>query len=121
MTTRRKPSPSQATPKRSPTKQRPHRVAKRPIDCDVAFVLLTHAPSTISVFCPTSSAYFHESPSHVEYLYRFDLGNAQWNIARRRERLKDMVSHPSEFQDVEVVHDFSHSGPKVMRPKGAPP
>jgi two-component system CheB/CheR fusion protein len=57
---------------------------------------------------------FHESPSNVEHQYLYDLGNGQWNIARLRARLEDIVSHHSEFQDFEVVHDFSHIGPKVM-------
>ena len=57
---------------------------------------------------------FHESPSNVEHQYLYALGNGQWNIARLRERLEDIVSHHSEFQDFEVVHDFSHIGPKVM-------
>ena len=57
---------------------------------------------------------FHESPSNVEHQYLYALGNGQWNIARLRARLEDIVSHHSEFQDFEVVHDFSHIGPKVM-------
>ena len=47
-------------------------------------------------------------------MYFYALGNGQWNIARLRARLEDIVSHHSEFQDFEVVHDFSHIGPKVM-------
>ena len=57
---------------------------------------------------------FHESPSNVEHQYLYELGNGQWNIAGLRARLEDIVSHHSEFQDFEVVHDFSHIGPKVM-------
>jgi two-component system CheB/CheR fusion protein len=57
---------------------------------------------------------FHESPSNVEHQYLYDLGNGQWNIARLRARLEDIVAHHSEFQDFEVVHDFRHIGPKVM-------
>ena len=57
---------------------------------------------------------FHESPGNVEHQYLYALGNGQWNIARLRARLEDIVSHHSEFQDFEVAHDFSHIGPKVM-------
>jgi two-component system CheB/CheR fusion protein len=57
---------------------------------------------------------FHESPINVEHQYFYELGNGQWHIARLRERLEDIVSHHSEFQDFEVVHDFRHIGLKVM-------
>jgi two-component system CheB/CheR fusion protein len=57
---------------------------------------------------------FHESPSTVEQRYIYELGNGQWNSARLRELLEDVLPHNGVFQDFEIVQDFPHIGRKVL-------
>jgi len=57
---------------------------------------------------------FHESPNTVEQRYIYELGNGQWNSARLRELLEDVLPHNGVFQDFEIAHDFPHIGRKVI-------
>ena len=52
MTTRRKPSPSQATPQRSPTKKRMHRAAKRPAATQLPAPHTVRSTPSLSDRCP---------------------------------------------------------------------
>ena len=57
---------------------------------------------------------FHESPSTVEHRHLYDLGNSQWDSARLRELLENVLLHNGVFLDFEIVHDFPYIGRKVM-------
>ncbi|SHM71445.1 CheR family methyltransferase [Flavobacterium xanthum] len=44
----------------------------------------------------------------------FDLGDKQWNIAKLREVLNDILSKNNSFENFEVTHTFSSIGERIM-------
>ncbi len=44
----------------------------------------------------------------------FELGNKQWNIAKLRKVLNDIISKNSSFENFEVTHTFPGIGEKIM-------
>ncbi len=45
----------------------------------------------------------------------YEIGNGQWDISQLRSLLEDVITHQTQFQDVEVEHNFEQIGIKVMR------
>ncbi|MDF2387962.1 PAS domain-containing protein [Nostoc ellipsosporum NOK] len=58
---------------------------------------------------------FQVVPKDTEERLIFDIGNGQWNIPQLRSLLQDILSHNTQFQDVEVEHNFEQIGHKTMR------
>ena len=44
-----------------------------------------------------------------------EIGNGQWDISQLRSLLENVITHQTQFQDVEVEHIFEQIGLKVMR------
>ncbi|MDM3854567.1 MAG: chemotaxis protein CheB, partial [Aphanizomenon gracile PMC649.10] len=44
----------------------------------------------------------------------YEIGNGQWDIAQLRSLLENIITHQTQFQDVEVEHNFEQIGHKVM-------
>ncbi|MBS3028368.1 MAG: PAS domain-containing protein [Dolichospermum sp. DET50] len=44
----------------------------------------------------------------------YEIGNGQWNIAKLRSLLEEVLPQQNQFQDVEVEHNFEEIGSKVM-------
>ncbi|MFO5491614.1 MAG: ATP-binding protein, partial [Cuspidothrix sp.] len=44
----------------------------------------------------------------------YEIGNGQWDIDQLRSLLEDIIAHQTQFQDVEVEHNFEQIGYKVM-------
>ncbi|MEI6444313.1 MAG: CheR family methyltransferase [Nostocales cyanobacterium ELA583] len=44
----------------------------------------------------------------------YEIGNGQWNIAKLRSLLEEVLPQQTQFQDVEVEHNFEEIGYKVM-------
>lgn len=43
-----------------------------------------------------------------------EIGNGQWDISQLRSLLENIITHQTQFQDVEVEHNFEQIGHKVM-------
>jgi two-component system, chemotaxis family, CheB/CheR fusion protein len=67
----------------------------------------------------SANEYFYETfqvlPTEIEQRLIFDLGNGQWNIPQLRSLLEEIFSYNSQFQDVEIEHEFEQIGHKIMR------
>ncbi|OCQ98260.1 ATPase [Nostoc sp. MBR 210] len=67
----------------------------------------------------TANQFFYEkfqvSPAETEQCLIYEIGNGQWNIPQLRSLLEDILPHHSQFQDLEVEHNFEQMGQKVMR------
>ncbi|MBD2494131.1 chemotaxis protein CheB [Nostoc sp. FACHB-280] len=67
----------------------------------------------------TANQFFYEkfqlSPAETEQCLIYEIGNGQWNISQLRSLLEDILPHHSQFQDLEVEHNFEQMGQKVMR------
>ncbi len=57
---------------------------------------------------------FHMTPAETENNSVYSLGGGQWNIAPLRILLEKIIPENNQFDDYEVVHDFSGLGPKRM-------
>jgi two-component system CheB/CheR fusion protein len=44
----------------------------------------------------------------------YEIGNGQWDIDQLRSLLEDIIPYQTQFQDVEVEHNFEQIGHKVM-------
>ncbi|MEG4393883.1 chemotaxis protein CheB [Microcoleus sp. BROC3] len=58
---------------------------------------------------------FQMMPIHTEHHSIFDICNRQWNIPKLRSLLEEILAGKTEFQDLEVEHDFEPIGHKIMR------
>ncbi|MDA1050469.1 MAG: PAS domain S-box protein [Planctomycetota bacterium] len=57
---------------------------------------------------------FHVTAEETQGCFVYDLGNRQWDIPKLRTLLEEVLLQGHAFQDVEVEHDFSTIGEKVM-------
>jgi len=57
---------------------------------------------------------FRVKPKDTEKKLIYELGNRQWDIAKLRQLLEDILPKKTEFKDFEIVHDFSDIGRKRM-------
>jgi two-component system CheB/CheR fusion protein len=57
---------------------------------------------------------FRTSAAQTEGHPLFDLGGGQWNMARLRESLDEVVRHDTRLDDFEVVHEVPSTGPRHM-------
>ena len=62
----------------------------------------------------TFYAAFQVEKEETEGRFIFDLGNGQWNIARLRTLLDEVLSNHHPVHDFDVEHDFPTIGKKVM-------
>jgi two-component system CheB/CheR fusion protein len=70
----------------------------------------------------TANQFFYEifqvTAEETEQQLIYDLGNGQWNIPQLRSLLESILSEQSQFQDLEVEHNFEHIGRKILRLNG---
>ncbi|MBD2449129.1 PAS domain-containing protein [Nostoc sp. FACHB-152] len=70
----------------------------------------------------TANQFFYEifqvTAEETEQQLIYDLGNGQWNIPQLRSLLESILSEQSQFQDLEVEHNFEHIGQKILRLNG---
>jgi PAS domain S-box-containing protein len=57
---------------------------------------------------------FRVSQEETEGRFLYDLGNGQWNIARLRTLLDEVLSNSHPIHDFDVEHDFPAIGKKIM-------
>ena len=57
---------------------------------------------------------FKASPAETEGRLIFELGNGQWNIAKLRELVEDVILGSNSFNDFEVEHDFGQIGRRTF-------
>jgi two-component system CheB/CheR fusion protein len=57
---------------------------------------------------------FEVKEAETEGMLVYDLGNGQWNIARLREFLEDIILKNTYIRDFEVSHNFPRIGEKIM-------
>jgi two-component system, chemotaxis family, CheB/CheR fusion protein len=57
---------------------------------------------------------FQVAPEETEKCLIYEIGNGQWDIPLLRSLLEDILPHQSQFQGLEVEHNFEHIGHKVM-------
>ncbi|BCL36232.1 chemotaxis protein CheB [Nostoc sp. MS1] len=58
---------------------------------------------------------FHVSAEETEQRLIYEIGNGQWDIPQLRSLLEDILPHQSQFQNLEVEHEFEDIGRKIMR------
>lgn len=58
--------------------------------------------------------FFRVEPKDIVGRYIYDIDGREWDIARLREILGDVLSNGKGFEDIEVEHDFPRIGPKKM-------
>jgi len=58
---------------------------------------------------------FNLKPEETEGQLIYDLGNRQWNIAKLRELLEDILPENSEINDFKVEQEFEDIGRKIMQ------
>ncbi|WP_413201278.1 ATP-binding protein, partial [Nostoc piscinale] len=67
----------------------------------------------------TANQFFYEKfqvlPAETEQRLIYEIGDGQWNIPQLRSLLEDILPQHSQFQDLEVEHNFEQIGQKVMR------
>ncbi|MCC5635545.1 PAS domain-containing protein [Nostoc sp. CHAB 5844] len=67
----------------------------------------------------TANQFFYEkfqmSAEETEQHLIYEIGDGQWNILQLRSLLEDILPQQSQFQDLEVEHDFAQIGHKIMR------
>ncbi|MBD2453846.1 PAS domain-containing protein [Nostoc sp. FACHB-87] len=67
----------------------------------------------------TANQFFYEKfnvlPAETEQRLIYEIGDGQWNIPQLRSLLENILPQQSQFQDLEVEHDFHPIGKKVMR------
>lgn len=67
----------------------------------------------------TANQFFYEKfqvlPEQTEQRLIYEIGNGQWNIPQLRSLLEDILPHQSQFQNLEVEHEFEQLGRKIMR------
>jgi two-component system CheB/CheR fusion protein len=67
----------------------------------------------------TANQFFYEkfqvSPEDTEQRLIYEIGNGQWNIPQLRSLLEEILPHQSQFQNLEVEHEFEDIGRKIMR------
>ncbi|MBD2598386.1 PAS domain-containing protein [Nostoc spongiaeforme FACHB-130] len=67
----------------------------------------------------TANQFFYEkfqvSPTETEQRLVYEIGNGQWNIPQLRSLLESILPDQSQFQDLEIEHNFEQIGQKVMR------
>ncbi|MBK1716989.1 chemotaxis protein CheB [Thiocystis violacea] len=73
--------------------------------------------STLRLISANRSFYreFQVTPAQSEGQLLYELGDGQWDIPALRERLLEIQSQGSSFEDYEVTHDFPRIGPRTMR------
>jgi two-component system CheB/CheR fusion protein len=57
---------------------------------------------------------FRTSAAQTEGYPLFDLDGGQWNVARLRESLEEVVRRDTRLDDFEVVHEFPPAGPRHL-------
>jgi PAS domain S-box-containing protein len=57
---------------------------------------------------------FKVTPQDTEGKLIYDLGNRQWNIAKLRVLLEEIIPRNNQFQNFEVDHEFPTIGRKIM-------
>jgi len=67
----------------------------------------------------TANQFFYEKfqviAEETEQCLIYEIGNGQWNIPQLRSLLEDILPHETQFQNLEVEHDFEQIGHKIMR------
>lgn len=57
---------------------------------------------------------FQTTTAETEQRSLFELGNGHWNLPSLREQLEQILPNNTQFQDLEVEHDFEGIGYKTM-------
>lgn len=57
---------------------------------------------------------FRVAKENTEGLFVYNLGNKQWNIAKLRELLENILPKKKVFKDFEVEHNFPKIGKRTM-------
>ncbi|BAY41111.1 two-component hybrid sensor and regulator [Nostoc sp. NIES-2111] len=67
----------------------------------------------------TANQFFYEkfqvAPEETENRLIYEIGDGQWDIPQLRSLLEDILPYQSQFQDLEVEHNFEQIGQKIMR------
>lgn len=58
---------------------------------------------------------FQVTPEDTEQRLIYEIGDGQWDIPLLRSLLEDILPQQSQFQGLEVEHDFEQIGHKIMR------
>lgn len=58
---------------------------------------------------------FEVEKEQTEQRRIYEIGNGQWNIPQLRSLLEDILPHQTQFQGMEVEHNFENIGQKIMR------
>lgn len=57
---------------------------------------------------------FQVTQEEVKQQFLYEIGNGQWDIPLLRLSLEDILTHDTPFEDLEVEHEFSRIGRKIM-------
>lgn len=70
----------------------------------------------LTVALASSSFYqtFQVKPEKTEGRFIYELGNRQWDIAKLRELLEEILPKTTSFDNFEIEHDFPGIGRKIM-------
>ncbi|MBE9208918.1 PAS domain-containing protein [Nostoc sp. LEGE 06077] len=67
----------------------------------------------------TANQFFYEkfrvSAEESEQRLIYEIGDGQWNIPQLRSLLQDTLPDQSQFQDLEIEHEFEQIGKKILR------
>lgn len=67
----------------------------------------------------TANQFFYDKfqvlQEETENYLIYELGNGQWDIPQLRSLLEDILTHQTQFQDVEIEHTFEQIGYKIMQ------
>ncbi|BAB78082.1 two-component hybrid sensor and regulator [Nostoc sp. PCC 7120 = FACHB-418] len=67
----------------------------------------------------TANQFFYEkfqvTPEETEHHLIYEIGDGQWNIPQLRSLLEDVLPQQTQFQNLEVEHNFERIGQKIMR------
>ncbi|MBD2344207.1 chemotaxis protein CheB [Anabaena subtropica] len=67
----------------------------------------------------TANQFFYEkfqvTPEETEHHLIYEIGDGQWNIPQLRSLLENILPQQTQFQNLEVEHNFERIGQKIMR------
>ena len=78
-------------------------------------ILVLDGKLQVTAANPAFYRVFEVSAEETEGRLIYELGNGQWNIARLRELLEEIIPRNSRVDDFEMSHDFPRIGARDMR------
>jgi two-component system CheB/CheR fusion protein len=78
-------------------------------------ILVLDARLQVTAANPAFYRVFNAAAAETEGRLIYELGNGQWNNARLRELLEEIIPQNSRVDDFEMTHEFPHIGSREMQ------